>query len=275
VNIAARLRARGVRASQRLFYRSIARVMAAPASDWTAHVLPHGPIEELAPGLWHVTGSVPPRGLLPREMVLYRLPDATLLLHSAIALDPLGMARLEALGRPAILVVPNRAHRIDAGAYKARYPALKVTCPAAVRPFVEEVVPVDAVAEEVLPRQGIACHEPRGIGFAELAYELPLADGSALVLTDLLAHMDGAYRRAHVSPPKRLALALDRVPPSLGVTLLYRFLFLEDASAFEEWLEELADALPALRVICVAHGSPIRGDGAPALREAARRVARR
>ncbi len=274
MNIAARLRARGVRASQRLFYRSIARVMAAPASDWTAYVLPHGPIEELAPGLWHVTGSVPPRAPPARDGALpaARRDAAPAQRDRA---RPLGMARLEALGRPAILVVPNRAHRIDAGAYKARYPALKVTCPAAVRPFVEEVVPVDAVAEEVLPRQGIACHEPRGIGFAELAYELPLADGSALVLTDLLAHMDGAYRRAHVSPPKRLALALDRVPASLGVTLLYRFLFLEDASAFEEWLEELADALPALRVICVAHGSPIRGDGAPALREAARRVARR
>src|SRR5262245_50759896 len=48
-------------------------------------------------------------------------------------------------------------------------------------------------------------------------------------------------------------LVLDRVPASLGITLLYRLLFLDDPGLFRRWLEELADELPDLRVICVGH----------------------
>jgi hypothetical protein len=57
--------------------------------------------------------------MVPREMVLYRLADATLLIHTAIALNEPGMAKLESLGTPKILVVPNRIHRFDAGVYRA------------------------------------------------------------------------------------------------------------------------------------------------------------
>ena len=258
------------RVAERLFYWSLTRVMAAPPATWDARVLPHGPIEELAPGLWHVTGAVPPRALFPREMLLYRLPDRALLVHSAIALAASGMTRLESLGRPGVLLVPNPVHRIDAAAYKHRYPELRVICPAAARAFVEQVVPVDGTAEGVLPGYGIRCHEPRGVRFPELAYELPLSDGRALVFTDVLFNMDAGYLRRHVPPHKRLVLWLDRLPAYLGITLLYRLLFLEDSGAFRRWLEELAARLPDLRVICVGHGSPIRGDCAWSLREAAR-----
>jgi hypothetical protein len=79
--------------------------------EWRSHVLPHGEIEELAPNLWHVTGTLPSSTIMvPREMVLYRLVDASLLIHSAIALNEPEMAKLESLGTPQILVVPNRIH---------------------------------------------------------------------------------------------------------------------------------------------------------------------
>jgi hypothetical protein len=58
-----------------------------PISDeWQSHVLAHSPIKELAPNFWHVTGVLE-NVVPPREMVLYRLPDSNLLIHSAIALD--------------------------------------------------------------------------------------------------------------------------------------------------------------------------------------------
>ncbi len=85
------------------------------SDEWHAHVFPHGAIEELAPNLWHVTGTLPSSTMVPREMVLYRLADATLLIHSAIALDESGMAKLESLGTPKILVVPNCIHREGTG----------------------------------------------------------------------------------------------------------------------------------------------------------------
>ncbi|NJL78518.1 MAG: hypothetical protein HC917_06090, partial [Richelia sp. SM2_1_7] len=123
--------------------------------EWQSHVLPHGAIEELAPNLWHVTGTLPSSVMVPREMVLYKLGDASLLIHSAIALNESEMANLESLGTPKILVVPNRIHRLDAGVYKKRYPKLIVVCPAAAKPYVEQTVAVDGIAEEILPTYGI------------------------------------------------------------------------------------------------------------------------
>jgi len=252
---------------ERLVYRAVSGVMASRSL-----VLPHGPIEPLATGLWRVTGFTPPGALVPREMVLYRLPGSGLLLHSVVALDDGGMAQLESLGRPEILIVPNRMHRIDARLYKHRHPALRVVCPAAARPFVEEVVPVNGTAEDVLPSYGIRCHEPRGIRPLELTYELPLSDGRALVFTDILFNLDADYLRAFTPALKRWTLRAIGSAGFLGITRLGRWMVLEDRAAFAAWLVELAEGLPDLRVISVAHGSPVLGCCDAALRSAARRL---
>jgi TetR/AcrR family transcriptional regulator len=86
--------------------------------EWKSHVLPHSEIEELAPNLSHLTGTLPSSTMVPREMIIYRLADSSLLIHSAIALNESGMAKLESLGTPKILIVPNRIHRLDANVFK-------------------------------------------------------------------------------------------------------------------------------------------------------------
>jgi hypothetical protein len=96
-------------------------------ADKVHKILPHGPIEELAPGLWSVTGDLPIP--LKRNMVVYRLKDGTLLLHSVIAMEEEGMKKLEALGKPSVLIVPHGGHRMDAKFYKERYPAARVLAP--------------------------------------------------------------------------------------------------------------------------------------------------
>ena len=67
--------------------------------SWSEHVLPHGELTSLAEGLWQVTGSLKNQPL-PRNMVVWRMPDGGLLLHSVVALDDAGMHALEALGTP-------------------------------------------------------------------------------------------------------------------------------------------------------------------------------
>ena len=166
--------------------------------DWQSHVLPHGGIEELAPNLWHVTGTLPNFTMVPREMILYKLADASLLIHSAIALNEEAMTTLESLGTPKILIVPNRIHRLDLGVYKQRYPQLIVVCPAAAKPYVEQVMAINGIAEEVLPAYGIICHEPAGIRPQELAYELPLPTRKALVFTDILFNLNQSYLQQYL-----------------------------------------------------------------------------
>src|SRR5262245_61259575 len=76
-------------------------------------------------------------------MTLARLDDGRVVVHSAVPLDEASMMRIEAWGHPAFLVVPSRYHRLDAPAYKRRYPDLCVLCPRASRSAVERVVDVD------------------------------------------------------------------------------------------------------------------------------------
>src|SRR6476619_4389012 len=104
---------------------------------WDKHVLPHGKLQALSENLWQVTGSLP-RGNLPRNMIVYRFPNNQLLLHSAIALDKATITELEQLGALTWLLIPSAYHRLDAAVYRARYPAMKVICPHAIRKVVQK-----------------------------------------------------------------------------------------------------------------------------------------
>ena len=101
-----------------------------PPRPWTA--LDHGQIETLNEEVWTVDGARP-RGPIRRRMPLVRLRDGSLLVHNAIALSEGQMADLERWGEPAHLVVPSGLHRLDAHAWKARYPRSRVWCPTPAR----------------------------------------------------------------------------------------------------------------------------------------------
>lgn len=233
-------------------------------SEWT--VSPHGELQELLPGLWCVTGSMPNNGL-PRNMVLWRLPDGGLWVHSAVNLDPSHMAELEALGPPRVLVVPNGFHRLDAPAWKARYPDIQVVAPAASRAKVEEKLPVDATCEEALPAHGVVVHHPDGLKPAECCYELPLDGGRhALVWTDTLFNLPEHQ-------PGFMGFMLRYVTGStghFGTTRLSRLMLVKDGRALSAWLRAQADR-PGLAAVLVAHGEPVVDGVADRLREAAAR----
>lgn len=105
-------------------------------------------VQKLEPNLWIVRGETPglPMPLL-RTMAMVRRDDGTVVIHSAICLEEGAMREVEAWGTPAMLVVPNGWHRIDAHAYKQRYPNIKVFCPRAVTRQVAEAVAVDGEIE--------------------------------------------------------------------------------------------------------------------------------
>ena len=110
-------------------------------------VLPHGKLTAIDEGVLTVVGQIRmPLMNLPRRMTLVRLNDSRLVVWSAIALDEQEMATLEAFGHPAFLIVPNDHHRLDARAWKDRYPQMQVVAPEGSRAKVEEVVPVDTTA---------------------------------------------------------------------------------------------------------------------------------
>jgi hypothetical protein len=113
----------------------------------------HRPIAKVEENLWTVDGDIRlPGGVFVRKMTLMRLRDGRIVIHSAIALEEPDMDEIERWGEPAFCIVPNRRHRLDAPAFRGRYPTLRIVCPTAARALVEQVVPVDG-AYEMLPRE--------------------------------------------------------------------------------------------------------------------------
>lgn len=204
---------------------------------------------------------------MPRNMIVYRFANRQLLIYSAIALDKPTLTELETLGTPSYLVVPNRFHRLDAGVYKGRFPALQVLCPEAARRAVEKVVPVNASVEAVLPTLGVVCHAPPGVRAGEVVLEFALEKGRALVCCDLLFNL-----RKFRGWDGWLMRKIGGSVGFFGVTALGKLMLLKDRKAFRGWLERQA-ARTDLALITVAHGEAITSQPAQALRGAAERLA--
>jgi hypothetical protein len=229
-------------------------------------VQPHGPLIQLASNLWYVQGTIRmPLGTIKRNMIVYRLADGQLLLHSAVALDGSGRHRLDTLGRPGYLVVPHGGHRQDAGFYLRRYPQLKVLAPAAARAKVEEVVPVDGTEEEVLPGLGITVHRVEGLkkAFGENALEVSVDGGKALIVNDVIAG-DGFSTN--------FGLRLLGTPGGkLGIARAVRWVGFADRAAIRASLERLADR-PDVKLLTLSHGPPLRERVSEGIRAAAAQV---
>jgi hypothetical protein len=232
---------------------------------WTVH--PHGPLVRLSEDVHLVKGSLPNMAL-PRTMVVVRLPEDRLLVHNAIALDPQGVRDLEALGRPSVLVVPNGWHRLDAQAFKVRWPKLQVIAPGGSRKKVEEVVPVDQTFEEVGDALGptVRFHPLASTRGVEGALVVHGSDGATLIVNDLLFNI--------VKLPGVTGFIFGRLMGSAGgfkVTPMTRLTLARDRRRLAEELERFA-TIPDLRRIVMAHGEPITDDAAARLRQVVRRL---
>jgi hypothetical protein len=232
-------------------------------ADQAHKIFPHGALQELMPGVWSLSGTMPLP--LKRVMTIVRLPDGSLLLHSVIALDDAGMAALDALGKPSIMIVPHTGHRMDPPFYKARYPDLRVVAPAAARAKVEKVIKCDGTCEETLPALGVRAHALNGFKDHELAYELDTPGGKILVMSDAVANDDPqAGLGGWVTSTFTGGLRGRR----LGVPRIVRLLLLSDKKAARASLEALA-AIPDIKLLTIAHGRALTEGCSDALKEAA------
>lgn len=241
--------------------------MAKAHASWT--VLRHGPIERLSDNLWRVQGALPGMSL-ERVMTIVRRADGSLLLHSPIALGEPHQAELEALGPVACLVVPNAGHRLDAPAYKVRYPQAKVFCPPGGREAIEQVVKADGTYRDYADDEALRFEVLDGVGEAEGAMIVRSPDGLTVVLNDVVMNMD---RKKDV-----LGFLFTTVlgsAPGPRVSRLVRLVFVKDQPALRAHLERLA-GIPNLVRLVVSHEKVAHGpDAAAALREAARYLKQR
>lgn len=223
----------------------------------------HGPLLTLADNLLWVQGSVPGMSL-KRTMVVVRLKDGRLLIHNGIALEEAQMAELERFGSPAFLIVPSGVHRLDAPAYKQRYPALRVLAPKGSRARVEERIAVDGVYED-FPHDDVARLETlHGVAESEGALIVQSSDGVSLVLNDCMFNMDRKR-----DPLGFLFTTIMGSAPGPRVSRLAKLAIVKDKPALRADFERYAE-LPQLARVIVAHEKVASGaDARAALLQAA------
>jgi hypothetical protein len=208
--------------------------MTAPFKEWT--VLPHGKPTRINERIVEVVGALEmPLLELPRRMTVVRLNTGGLAIFSAIALQEPDMAEIEALGRPAFLIVPSLRHRLDAPAYAKRYPSIIVVAPRTGKEKIAEVV-------------------------GDSALEVDGDDGLTVIVNDLIGDIHGesgiggwllrvmgfAGDDPHVPAPVKLLLGKHKS---------------EVAQQFRRWAER-----DDLRRVMVSHGDTIMADPRGVLR---------
>jgi hypothetical protein len=226
-------------------------------------VRPHGKLSKIDEGILTVTGPIRmPLGSFPRRMTVVRLSDSRLVVWSAIALDEKEMATLEAFGRPAFLIVPNDHHRLDAKAWKERYPPVQVVAPQGSRAKVEKKVPVDTTAPD-FGDPSVQFVTVPGTHDREAALVVRTPNGTTLVLNDLV----GNIRDASGVSGRLLGLA-GFAGKSAQIPRVVKWNLVKDANALRAQLLQWAE-MDSLKRILVSHGEPIEANPRQTLRDLA------
>jgi hypothetical protein len=234
-----------------------------PHTAWA--VREHGPFQKLAENLWRVEGSLPGMSLR-RNMTVVRKASGQLVIHSAIALEEGMQQELERWGTPAYLVIPNHGHTLDAAAYKARYPALKIFTPRGGAEAVQRKIktPVDGGYEDFPSDEEVRLETLHGVADGEGAMLVRSADGLTVVLNDCVFNMDRKRDILGFVFTTLLGSA-----PGPRVSRFAKLMFIKDQAALRKDLLRLAE-LPDVQRLIVAHEKVAAG---PAARSALERAA--
>jgi hypothetical protein len=234
-----------------------------PPRPWT--VLEHDPLERLEENLWTVDAALP-RMALRRRMSIVRLGDLRLAFHNGVPLREPDMRAIEAWGTPAFLLVPNGFHRLDVHAWKARYPALRVLCPAESRARVSQAVAVDGAFDALPGDPALRAETLAGTRSGEAAFLVASGSGASLLFGDVVFNVPHAGG---------LGGLVQRLIGSSGgpkVTPLARRMIVSDRDRLAAHLLRLA-ATPGLARLVPSHGEIVADRPADVLREVVRRLA--
>jgi hypothetical protein len=232
--------------------------MAVGHQSWT--VLPHTPIEELAPNLWRVEGRMGARN--KRVMILIRLGDGRIIMHNAIALDSASMARIDAWGTVAAILVPNSFHRQDARIMQEHYPNAKVYAPPAAVRAASKATPCAGTYADVPRDDTVTVRDIDGMGGREGVLLVRSPDGVSAVFCDTVLNV-----------PKLPGFFGILLYPTgtLSVPRVTKLVLARNRKALRADLERIA-AEPGLARVIPGHGAVVAADAAHRLREAAARL---
>jgi hypothetical protein len=177
------------------------------------------------------------------------------------------MAKVEQLGRPAFLVVPNAFHREDAQAWKGRFPAMRVVAAERARAAVAEIVQVDDTVGDFGDPDVRFVTVPGTNG--ESAMVVQHRSSATLVINDLIANVRDAR-----GVMKVVLTLMGFAGTRPQVPRMFKRRAVEDASLvarqFRDWAE-----IPGLARIVVSHGAIIEEEPSQLLQRLADKLSLR
>jgi hypothetical protein len=212
-------------------------------------VLPHGAVKAIDDRILTVEGEIQmPLAKFPRRMTVVGLSRNRTAIFSAMALKEAAMHRIEEMGEPSFLIVPNGHHRLDARPWKERYPKLKVLCPPGAKQSVGEAVQVDST-EDIINDSDVDFVVVEGTGEGEAALLVRRMSGTTLVVNDVIANV----RHAHGLGGKIVVRVFGFGAKGPEIPLAARRVMIDDKKKFAEQLREWSE-MPDLRRIVPSHG---------------------
>ena len=228
----------------------------------------HDPLEQIDDKLWEVDGDVPgfPAGAnFHRRMSIVRLSDGRLLFHNAVPVDEATLARIRALGTPAVLILQNHLHMIDGDAFRERL-GLSVYVSQKAHAEVSARTTVAGTLDALAPDPAFSVLPLPSSRLGESALVVHSGPRASLVLCDIVTNVP--------NPPGLIGL-LFRVfgftGPAPKLPTVVRLRAFPDKALLRADLERLA-ATPGLCRIVPSHGPVIADDPAGALRRIAASV---
>lgn len=234
--------------------------MAREQRPWT--VLRHDPITKHEDNLWSVEGDIPGMSLR-RRMTLARMGDGRIVVHNAACVDEATMKQITAWGEPAMLIVPNGFHRLDAHAWLDRFPKSRVYSPEGATKKVREVVEVHGLCEDLKGDESVRYETLDGVGKLEGVLSVRSGSKVTRVFNDVFFN--------HPDLPGFAGWVMKNVTDSTGgpkVTRVAKLFLVKERVAFQAHLLKLSNESGLSRLI-PGHGDVVDVDAPGVLRAVA------
>jgi hypothetical protein len=237
--------------------------MAREQRPWT--VLRHDAIEKHEDNLWTLEGDLPGMALR-RRMTLARMADGRVVVYGAMCADEATMKQITDWGEPAVMIVPNGFHRLDAHAWRERFPKTRVYCPEGSAKRVRDVVEVHGLCEDLKGDDTVRYETLDGVGKQEGVLTVQSGGRVTRVFNDVFFN--------HPDLPGFAGWVMKNITDSTGgpkTTRIARLFLVKERVAFQAHLLKLANEAGLSRLV-PGHGQVIERDAPSVLRAVANTV---
>ncbi|ASP38476.1 hypothetical protein CHH28_07225 [Bacterioplanes sanyensis] len=221
---------------------------------------------ELADNIWAVAGETVPFFTLPfaTRMVVVRLPDNSLWIHSPVRLTATLQQRLQELGDVRYLIAPNALHHLFLSDWQQAFPeALSYGTQGVINKRSD--LPFDGVLEADIELPWHADIHSRLVTGSAVMQECVFCHrpSATLIVTDLIENFD---RQALPVGKRWLAQLAGVVAPNGKTPLDWRLTFYPHKDEIRQHIEQMLAWQP--QRIVMAHGVIVQSDAEAFLRRA-------